>query len=109
MRVENLIQHGADSGRVIRVCLGMIDHATNIVEIGLERTANGLQQQHLRLVSPRFDLGQARQHFLGAGLGFRAEFSGGTRLQSQLVGHAADGDDVDAQVHRLAGNLFLHS
>ncbi len=104
---ERLVESGGDRGCVIRVRLGRPDHGVDIGEIAFQRAADRLQLLDLGGVGGGFDLRQAAEHFGGASLGFGLEIGCLVRRGGKLVGHAADGDDVDTQVHRFAGNLFL--
>jgi hypothetical protein len=60
-------------------------------------------------IGRRGDLRQAVEHFAGALFRFSGEVGRLFRRQRELVGHAADGDDVDAQVHGLAGHFFARA
>ena len=106
LRVKRLGKRRLDGGSVLRVGGGNIDHGADFAEIGFKRRADRLQLLELGRVGGGLDLRQARQHFRGALVSLFAEIGGFVRPRGQLVGHAADGDDIDAQVHGLTGNLF---
>ena len=98
--------------RANRCCVARVgccggDHRADIVEVVVQRRADRLQLFLFGRVGGRFDLREPREHFGCPLVGFSPEVRGLLRRGCQLVGHAADGDDVDPQVHGLTGDFLL--
>lgn len=106
LAIERLAECGRDRRRIGRVLLGDIDHGADRGEIAVEGGADGAELLGFVGIGRRLDFWQAGEHFAGALVGLGAEILRLGGCRRQLVGHAADGDDIDTQVHRLAGDLL---
>jgi hypothetical protein len=107
---QRLVERGENGGAVLAlVRAGDGHHGADILEIGRQCRTNAVEQLLLIGIGRGGDLRQAVEHFLGALLRLGGEVCCLFRGDGELVGHAADGDDVDAQVHGFTGHFFPRS
>ncbi|MCY1227760.1 hypothetical protein D9M72_400470 [compost metagenome] len=99
---ERLVERSLDDGSIRALAGSNGDHCPDFVEVAVEGDADVVQQLVFGIIGNRLDLRQTAEHFLGTLFGFLAKVGGLLRRCGKLIGHAADGDDIDAQIHRLA-------